>query len=410
MNKKFLKDVTANIFTLAVNVVTPLLLIPILTRSLGLDIYGDYMASLGFIFLCVVLADLGFSMYLSKEVSIQRENAQEVSKLYSAFLTVKLFFLLPFLLLLFLLLPEIPNTNRYIVLGLFWLLFVNISIKPTAFYNGLEKYTLQSKVEICGKFLLILLILFFDLSDEGIEKVMVAQVLSAVFINIFMFHFLLKETEIKFRHLPKDSLVDLVRLSFGFFIARLFVNIYTQSSTYLVSLVLKSELVAIYSILIQLYKVGQAVVGAISKVLYTNTVKSKNFKRIVKVSLIIILLHLLFLPLVAAYGVNIVNTILNINIDISNFVLMIPYLSLLFVIIASFWGYPVMIALGKERYAHYGIFFGSLAYYFTFIIFVLFFDFNLYLALFCIFISDFTSAILRLYFANKFLTKEMLFI
>ena len=409
MNIKFIKDVSANILTLVINVISPLILIPILANGLGMSLYGDYMALIGLVALCTVIADLGFDMYLSKEISIFRNDLTKISRLLSVYLVVKVLFSILLLLFLYLLLPKLAGVNQLLLLALVWFLYVNTSLKPTAFFNGLEKYVLLSQAEILGKLLLVLLVLILDFTTFGIEKALGVQLVSGLFINIVLFYLLNFKLKLKLCLISTLEIKQLISDSFGFFSARLFVNIYNQSSTYLVSLVLKSELVAAYSIGIQLYKVGQAFVGAIAKVLYTRTVKSKNFNLVLRLTIIILTLQFVCFPIVYYWGEDIIAFILNVSGNEVAQAANVFYISLFFVTVASFWGYPVMVALDKERYAHYGIFFGSIVYFITFGIGYLFFEFDLFFAVLCILIADMSSCILRIYFSKKFISKKMLF-
>jgi PST family polysaccharide transporter len=408
LNTKIYKDIFANILTLTINIIVPLALIPILTGALGLQGYGNYMAMLGLVALCVVLSDLGFDMFLSKEVSIQRSDLKQVSKFLTTFIIIKVALSLFFLLVLYLLLPNIIDVNKYALLFSLWLLYINLSIKPSAFYNGLEKYTLLSKVDISGKLILITLIFSIDFSNSGLIKAIVIQIISTTFINCFLLYFLFKTSKLQFTSVSIKDIIKTIKSSFGFYSARLFLNIYNQSSTYLVSLVLISELVAAYAIGIQLYKVGQSLIGAISRVLYTRTVKNKNLKLVLKVTIIVLLFQFLGFPIVYYWGEELINLVLNINsLEIAQ-VANIFYISLMFVTVASFWGYPVMVAIEREKYAHYGVFFGSIAYFIMFVVCYLFIEFNLFYAVLCILIADICSCMLRIYFSKKFITKTML--
>ncbi len=413
LNIKIYKDIFANILTLTINIIAPLVLIPILTSTLGLDSYGNYMAMMGLVALCVVLTDLGFGMYLSKEVSIQGDDLGKISIFFTAYIIVKTVMSLFFLFVLYLLLPDIIDTNKYIILFLLWLLYINLSIKPVPFYNGLEKYTLLSKVDISGKVILIVLVLLLDFSEYGFEKAIAVQIVSAAFINCFLLYFLIKKSKLQFTVVSKEIIIKIIikiiKSSFGFYSARLFANVYNQSSTYLVSLVLKSELVAAYAIGIQLYKVGQSLIAAIAQVLYTRTVKSKNLKLVLKITIIVLILQFVCFPVVYYWGEDLIGFILNVSsIEVAQ-AASVFYISLMFVTVASFWGYPVMVAIERERYAHYGVFFGSIAYFIMFGFGYLFFEFDLFFAVLCILIADMCSCILRIYFSQKFITKKMLF-
>jgi O-antigen/teichoic acid export membrane protein len=187
-----------------------------------------------------------------------------------------------------------------------------------------------------------------------------------------------------------------------FYGAKLFVNLYQQSSTYLVSFLLSAELVAIYSIAIQLYKVGQEVIGAVARVLYTSTVNTKDFLLIKRLTIRSFLIHLAVLPVVFFYGAQILSLIFSFDVILLTELSVIFYLSLLSVIVSAYWGYPALSAIGKENYAHLGILTSSIVYFIALGL-LMFFDLStIYLLIGCIVLADFSGMLLRLFFARKF--------
>ena len=401
MGKSLIKDISLNIISVVVSILSPLVLIPVLTKSLGLSMYGDYMALLALIAMFSILCDLGLDMYLSKEVSIVREDRNEVFKLFSQFLTIKVlisFFTLPIFAFLVLFTLEI-NSESIIVLASIMLLANNL--RPISFFNGLEKYQENATFDFLGKVLLLALVVFLDFKELGFEKAVLIQVVSLVFISGVSYYYLYRSGTFIFKFSSIKDAERLLRGSFQFYAAKLFVNIYNQSSTYLVSLVVKSELVAIYSIGIQLYKVGQAVIGAITMVLYTRTVKSKALKPVVKITFIVVFLQAALLPIVFFYGEAVLNFILGIQQDELTEIIKLLYISLFFVTISSFWGYPVMVAYDKTNYAHAGIFFGSCVYFLVYGFVYVTSEFNLVMAVICILSADFVSMLIRVGLSYK---------
>lgn len=405
MKKSFYNNAFSNILTLSANAITPLIFIPILTKGLGLDTYGKYMALFGLVFLFVVILDFGMEMYLTKEVVAARDDKEGLNLLFSFFILIKSIGVTLSFPLLFLL---IPGVELYTAL-LCWCLIFLMTIRPVCFYCGLELYSNQSKIEIAGKILMVFIVLLLDFEKGEINKALEIQVVGAIFMNILFYFYLRKYCTFSFDIFSKTYLVKrYLKSSFGYYAARLFVNIYIQSSTYLVSIFLKNELVALYSIALQLYKLGQAVIGAVSRVLYTSTIKSKDYFHVIKITLGTLFVQLLILPIVYYWGAPIVSFLLGVNGEELMYLLMPLYCSLLFVTISSYWGYPVLVSLGGEKYAHIGIFLSSACYFIVFFISVMFFEFSLFSAIVCIVVSDVVACFLRMFFAVKLINFKKL--
>ena len=244
-------------------------------------------------------------------------------------------------------------------------------------------------------------VLLLDFTENAFEKAILVQILSVFLINASSYHYLFKNCKLRLKLPSSRDVSGLLRQAFEFYAARLFVNIYNQSSTYLVSLVLKSEQVAIYSIGIQFYKLGQAMIGAVARVLYTRIVKSKAIKSVVKTTLLVLILQAVLLPVVFIYGQQILAFALEVQSPELIEIIKLFYVSLFFVIVSSFWGYPVMVAYNKTKYAHAGIFFTSFVYFLAYNIILISFEFDLVRAALCILVADIVSMLVRVLFAYK---------
>lgn len=395
--KKFFTNISSNLLSTILAVTVPLIAIPILTTNMGLDAYGQYIALLALSALLVTLTDFGFAMYLAKSVSETREDMESISQYVSVFLIVKTVVgLIVGGFILFLLEQNIILTSLMAMLTL-----INaLNIFPIL--NGTEDYKFLAKVSIFSRGLFLMLLLVFSYQNISIEKVIFFQILSVILRNILLFYFLFYIKKIPLVKVSFVTIIDTLKGAFSFYFARLFVNIYNQSSTYFVSLLLISELVAVYSIALQLYRAGQMLIGSVSRVLFTNLVYTKDFALLKKTTFIALFMNVVFSPIVIWFGQDILSLIFDFEIKLLHMLSMALYVSLNFVIISSFWGYPALSAIGRERYAHFGIFYSSLSYYLLFFLFMFFDMLDIYGAVFCVILADFTGMVLRIYFARKF--------
>ena len=386
-----------NIFATLINIVAPLISIPILTAGLGMEEYGLYVTLIAQLALFVVLTELGFGMYLAKEISVNRNNINEVSSLFWVFITSKF---VSFLLmsLVFFITSNLPFFQR--ILACFLIFFYLLDISPILM--GLEKYKFLSKLQVFSKAIMVSLVLLLDFSDNGIEKAISVQVVVVALGSCIMAIFFFKTNKVIRKRPSLNKYKAVFQGSLPFYGAKIFVNIYQQSSTYFVSLLLLPELVAVYSIALQIYKVGQSFIGAVSRVLYTSTTHTKNFKLLKKITLGSVAIHLLLFPIVVIFGKNILSFIFEFDIENLYFLCQGLYLSLFFVIFSSYWGYPALSAIGKENYAHIGIFVSSMAYFLALTLVVVLNLESIYFLVGCILFSDLVGMVLRLYFARKF--------
>jgi O-antigen/teichoic acid export membrane protein len=380
-----------------INILAPLITISVLTSALGMSVYGIYITFLAKIAVFVVFAELGFGMYLGKEVSVHRGSKRRVSSLFWIFLVTKLviFFLsIP----IFILLSKKFGVVETLLCALIFFQFINV----TPILMGLENYKFLTIVQVVTKTLMVVLVLIVDFSTFGLERALIIQVAVAALTTFVLLIYFIKNNKLE-KKIPSGGKFKIVLMgSFPFYSAKLFVNLYQQSSAYFVSFVLSSELVAIYYIAIQLYKVGQAVIGSVSRVLYTSTVNSKDFALIRKLTVRSLIIHISFFPVVFFYGDQILSVIFSFDVAVLVNLSIFFYISLFSVILSSYWGYPALTAIGKENYAHIGILVSSITYFLAFGFLVMLNSNSIYLMVGCIILADFMGMLVRLFFARKF--------
>ncbi|MEZ9590423.1 oligosaccharide flippase family protein [Vibrio breoganii] len=388
-------NILSNILTTLLNIVTPLIVIPIITSELGISGYGLYYSNIAFVALICILTDFGFNLYIPKAIATSN-NKKAIISVINSFVSIKLL-VLPVVLYITYLINNESNEFLY-SLSLF-ILFSILNVTPIL--TGLEKYKFVAFSAMIGKLIVIVSILGTDFSTLGVEKAILIQGIYQVFLFFTSILYLNRLGLIKFKILFYESLL-LLKESSGYYFSKLFVNIYQQSSSYLVSLVLSMEQVGIYSVALQLYKVGQSMIGAVSKVLYTSTMKTKDMCNIYKFTRLSIALYLIGLPVVIYLSEYILSLVLTVNLGqivplVNSF-----YISLVFVILSSYFGYPSLVPIGKDNYAHIGLYISSLCYFVIILGFYVAFEINLIVFVAAIIIADFSAMLSRLYYCKKF--------
>ena len=395
VNKKVLSSMMATI----INMLAPVIIIPILIGKLGLDYYGIYVTSLAFVALCLVLGEFGFTMVIPKVIAKSKDDNKAVNDILSIFLTTKtLYFLVVFILLCCL---EI-NTGvdyKYILVLFALQLF---SLEPLL--NGMQKFHVTMAANLLNKSLLLTGVSFIDFNETNLSSLILYQSLCFLISQCYIFYQLTFKIGFKFKYyfkavfVRKDMVIDCVE----FYFSKVFVNIYQQASTYFVSIFCISSHVAIYSIALQLYKLGQSLIGAVGQVLYTTTLRSKNLSSIIKFTKLTVTCYLFGGLVIIFSGELILGLLFKEDAELLFEISSVLYGSLLFVIFSSYFGYPSLSPIGKDRFSHAGIFLSAATYFSGFIYSMLFLQFNLYIFVLLILFADFTGAALRVFFSYKF--------
>lgn len=399
IRSSLIKNLIHNVSGVLFSLVIPLILIPIYINGIGLDEYGKYVAALSLAFFVSIVSDIGMDMYIGKEVSINRDDRCKLSELYTSYVIIKSISLIVFIPILGLLLKLVSNIDGFLY---FCIYCVFLSFKPTCIFNGLEWFKKLNVIEISCKLPLVFVVYFISLKTNGLNKIILLQIIYQG-IQTAIMHYLILRNKIEIKQLPKYEIINDLKKSFGYYISRMFVSGYSQASPYFASLFISSNNVAIYSVALQLFKVGLAILSAINNVVYIRVVHNKNYKIVFKTLGFIILSLLAFSPVVVFWGDIILEGVFKENIDGLHSSSIILYVALIFSSISSLCGYPILVAAGKDILAHVTVIISSSIYYIilVFLYFVNIINVDLNVLIFLVLITEIVSSVTRVYFVRN---------
>jgi O-antigen/teichoic acid export membrane protein len=388
------KNILNNIFATLLGVLSPIIIMPILIEAMSLEQYGDYVALISLIALINVFSDLGLGMYLPKEIAENHNDSNAVCKLIATYIAVKSCFIFISIIIIYFLVSD----SIMVFLLIVYCYFSSVNLTPVL--NGLEEYTFCAYIQLFVKAINIAIVISLDFSSYGIEKAIAIQCVVSFIIFFSQCIFIHSRYKFYRTRLVFDFVITTIKSSYAFFLSRLLVNIYQRSSVYIVSIFLSANLVAIYSIGFQLYQVGQAMIGAVSRVLYTSTMKTKELSPILKKTKITIASYIVLLPLIVTYGDYILGLIFSFDVGELHAISVILFLSILPLSISSYWGYPALVPFGRENKAHIGIILSSVSYYCSLAILYATSNVSLYSLVICILIADIVGMFTRLYYVR----------
>ena len=170
---------------------------------------------------------------------------------------------------------------------------------------------------------------------------------------------------------------------------------YSQGSTYALSYFLSIDKVAIYSIAIDAYKLGSALIGAVGRVLFTSLALKVNFDLLKKVTLFCLAAHLTLMAPIYFFGGSLLDIIFQFDVAKLFQASFFLYVALSFTIINSFWGYPAFSPIDKENLIHTTILLTSISYYIAVSILISTDNITIVTAVLCIVLAEFLGVVLR---------------
>lgn len=222
MDRKITKNYIYNLVYQILLVVSPVITMPFLSRSLGVEAIGEYSYAYSLTSYFVLLATLGCDIYGRREISYVKDDMEKRSKKFWNIQIIKIVstILVIFIYIIF----SNFNSNRIL---LFILVFhlINVPLNIGWFYQGIEEF---KKITIRGFFLKIIDLLFVIIFIHDPDD-LVLYVFGSSFINFLAFFVLwidikkyVKFVPLKFLHPTKD-----LKDSIVFFLPAIATSIYT---------------------------------------------------------------------------------------------------------------------------------------------------------------------------------------
>ena len=276
-------NVMATLFTQVSTMLVSIVLTPLLISRIGKELYGYYVSGISLTYFCVVLCDLGMTLYLVKETSENRLNKEYIGKLVSASSIIKA----PCLLLMLIVYYYFYPGEIFISVGLpFWLVLVASSLQPFWAFQGMEKLKAITVMTFVARALTLVFVFSFVKNEDDFYFVLLSYLVPIVLVTLFSFVYLSKQG-ILFRKARYSLLKLIVSESTSFFTSRVLVAVYTQATTFVVSRCYSVSEAAVYAVADQFYKVGQMSISAITQALYPHVVFKKDIRFLTRVALLL---------------------------------------------------------------------------------------------------------------------------
>ncbi|MBS4636159.1 MULTISPECIES: oligosaccharide flippase family protein [Aeromonas] len=264
------------------NYIAPLLVLPYLSRVLGLEGFGTVAMSMSLCSIALIITDYGFGISAPYWLARNKENKRMVADYLGAIFTVKLFLFLitsAFVLLYFRLgntIPDISSIHIAIITSIFFQ-----SFQPNWFFLGIEKMKKITISMVSAKLLYVFLIFIFIKEKNQTDSVLIFFALSNLLatsigvISIYKEGYWISMAD-------RKKCYTLLKEGGVFFVSRLAVGVYTSASTFLVGSFSGTNAAALYNSAEKLYQAGQSIISPVSQALFPYLARTGNKKDLYK--------------------------------------------------------------------------------------------------------------------------------
>ena len=277
-----LTQVKKNTFWLAIfqlaKMVFPFLILPILTRRLSVETYGNLTFIKTVMNFLQIFLDFGFMLSATKEIAKIKNDTNQIQQIMADTLLARLLlggigFLLIVILSFFF--PILGNNFLFTITS-YLTVFLSIFLFDFLF-RGLEIIHVMTIRFIVMKTISFLLTIFFVRQDHQIILIPLFDILSSV-IAIILVAFELQKRNFRLIRPRLKSSIRSLKISLIYFLSDVSATAFNAISTIIIGLVFSSTEVALFGVSIQIIGAIQALLGQLSSGIYPIMVRQKSRK------------------------------------------------------------------------------------------------------------------------------------
>lgn len=234
-------------FIYLLKLLSPLLLLPLLSRRLSIDNYGIYMYCISFSVWLSMFVEYGFNVYSTREISSgDHKNIRDVVVSTQSAKTLLAFFLI---------LPTILAVNLITIFDqhkiwgvVSWVLAVSTGLTPIYYFQGKERLKFVAISELIVNFFQLFLVFIFVNSDEDSNLLIVFLIAPRLFSTLILTFVMYKETNLKFiNNYSYDKAIFFLKDGWNFFLLHAVVSLYTYFNVIFLGVFRSAYDVAVYA-------------------------------------------------------------------------------------------------------------------------------------------------------------------
>lgn len=356
-------EVGRNIAALALvqfaNYIAPFLVLPYLSRTLGLEGFGTVAMSISLCSIALIITDYGFGFSAPYWLAKNKDNKNDVASYIGAIFIIKAILFLAcigVILLFFKYSTIIPNESVIHLAILASILFQ--TFQPNWFFLGIEKMKSVTIFMVIAKISYVVLVFLLVKKQSQVEIVLACFAFSNLLATSIGIYYIYKENFWIAKPPIKTIKIVVIEGAF-FFVSRLAVGIYTSASTFLVGAFTGVGSAALYNSAEKLYQAGQSATSPVSQALYPYLARTGDKQALYKfVGILLVPLSICVL-LGVYYAELVMALIFGDEFRAASELLQIFLLILLVNFVGVNFGYPAFASIGRVDIANKSVIYAA---------------------------------------------------
>jgi PST family polysaccharide transporter len=266
------------------NYILPLITLPYLVRVLGPEKFGLIAFSQAFIGYFIILTDYGFNLSATRDISINRENKEKVSEIFSSVMIIKLALMIISLILMSVIIFSFEKFRKdWIVYYLTFGMVVGQVLFPTWFFQGMEKMKYITFLNILAKVIFTVAIFVFVKKASDYLYVPLLNSLGFIIAGMLGLWIVFRDFEVNFKFVGLEELKRQLKEGWMLFKTIIFVSAYRETNVFILGLIANNTITGYYSIAEKILKAVQSLQVPLGQALYPvfctkYGMNKKNFK------------------------------------------------------------------------------------------------------------------------------------
>lgn len=259
------------------NLLLPLVTLPYLINTLSVEKYGVIVLSLSIAMYFQTFIEYGFNLSATREIAKSRSSKNKLEFIYSKVMLSKLILLSISTLLLYSALyffPAFYESKR--TYSLISLILIGYALFPEWFFRGMERMRYIALLDFCIKISFTICVFSFikDEKDVWLYPTMLGCAL--IIVSIISHLIIAISFGVRFKYIRIKTVYRNLKKSFPLFVNQFFPNLYNNTTTFLVGIILGSYAVGVFGAIKQVVTTLNVFNSVSTTVLYPYLNRNKH--------------------------------------------------------------------------------------------------------------------------------------
>ena len=253
------------------NFILPLITIPYLVRTLGINKFGIVMVAQSFAILLTIITEFGLDMSATRQVALIKNDKRKVSQYFFDVFFLKMFLvIIAFIILAFCIFYVDKFSREYLVYFFSFGMVFGQALFPAFFFRGIEEMRIVTIINVLAKVIFTISVFIIIKTPGDYHYVPILNGLG--FILSGCLGFILSLKYVSFMKPIFNEAISIAKESFSLFLSNLAVSFYTKINTLIVGIFISDSVAGVYSSMEKLVVATKSIYIPLYQALFPNIV------------------------------------------------------------------------------------------------------------------------------------------